>query len=243
MCLGSAGPGPADVGVEYDGGMEKIDPEELEEAIERAQFRPGGGGRKSRPNEGFGLEKKGKKVKEKISEEARKNSEALSGAKAAISEKIQNLLKKESNQALFKGIKNYFEWVRYGFLAMGDEDERQEIMRNQDISTEFVRASGPGGQNVNKTSSAVSIRHKPSKIFLKEMGARTQPENLEVARERMFTKLEDHLNKWKIVAGSRNLDEVMAEVFEGVIEARKPEPREEEVFKEMVKRLKEGKNL
>ena len=223
--------------------MEKIDPEELEEAIERAQFRSGGGGRKSRPDEGFGLEKKGKKVKEKISEEARKNSEKLSSAKRTVVEKIQNLLERESNPALFKGVRNYFEWVRYGLLALSEEGQKQQIMEDQNLRADFMRASGPGGQNVNKTSSAVSIRHNPSRIFLKEMGSRTQSENLERARKRMFEKLEDHLNKWRLVVGGRSLDEVMVEVFEEIIEARKPEPREEEVLKEIVKRLKEGKNL
>jgi prolyl oligopeptidase PreP (S9A serine peptidase family) len=223
--------------------MEKIDPEELEEAIERAQFRSGGGGRKSRPDEGFGLEKKGKKVKEKISEEARKNSEKLSSAKRTVVEKIQNLLERESNPALFKGVRNYFEWVRYGLLALSEEGQKQEIMRNQDISTEFMRASGPGGQNVNKTSSAVSIRHNPSRIFLKEMGSRTQSENLSEARKRMFEKLEAHLNKWKLVAKGRSSDEVMAEMFEETNVGRKLEPRENEVMEDIARRLREGKNL
>ncbi|HBC44779.1 TPA: hypothetical protein DCZ81_01290 [Candidatus Collierbacteria bacterium] len=226
--------------------MEKmglIDAEDLEEDIERAEFRPGGGGRKSRKDAGFGLERKGKMVKEKISLEAQKSNQELKNAKRALAEKIQNLLKKESNKALFKGIKNYFEWVRYGLLAMSDEDERQEIMRNQDISMEFVRASGPGGQNVNKTSSAVAIRHNPSKIFLKEMGSRTQSENLETARKRMFEKLEEHLNRWKLVAKGRSHDEVMAEMFEETNVGRKLEPRENEVMEDIARRLRGGKNL
>lgn len=223
--------------------MEKIDPEELEEAIERAEFRPGGGGRKSRPDEGFGLEKRSKRIKEKISEEARKNSEALRGAKTAISEKILGLLEKEANPALHKGIRNYFEWVRYGLLAVAEEGQKQEIMKDQDLNVEFVRASGPGGQNVNKTSSAVSVRHNPSRIFLKEMGSRTQPENLSEARKRMFEKLAAHLNKWKLVAKGRSSDEVMAEMFEEANVARKPEAREVAVLKDIRERLEAGRNL
>jgi len=228
-------------------GMEKmglIDPEELEEDIERAEFRPGGGGRKSRKDAGFGLERKGKMVKEKISLEAQKSNQELKNAKRALAEKIQRILEKESNPALHKGITNYFEWVRYGLLALGEEGQRQEIMKDQDLDIDFVRASGPGGQNVNKTSSAVAIRHMPSKIFLKEMGARTQPENLKVARERMLAKLADHLNKWKLVAGGKDQNGVMAEMFEGGwIPDQVRDDRKRGVLKDIRERLEDGRNL
>src|SRR5687768_8572810 len=98
-----------------------IDPEELGEAIERSQYpEGGGGGRKSRKNKGFGLERKARVVKEKITEEAKKNNEALKNAKVAIAEKVGNILAKETNVALHKGIRDYFEWVRYGLLAISE---------------------------------------------------------------------------------------------------------------------------
>lgn len=221
-----------------------IDPEELEEAIERSQYpEGGGGGRKSRKNKGFGLERKGRVVKEKITEEAKKNNEALKNAKVAITEKVGNILAKETNPALHKGVRDYFEWVRYGLLALDEAGQEGEVMKNEDLSTEFVRASGPGGQNVNKTSSAVAIKHKPSRIFLKEMGSRTQPENLQTARIRMQEKLADHLGKWKLTIGENESGEVMAGVLSEATVGNATEPRSLAVLKDIEMRLREGRNL
>lgn len=160
------------------------------------------------------------------------NSEAIREVKTAISEKILSLLEKESNPALHKGIREYFEWVRCG-----------EVMKDLDLKVEFVRASGPGGQNVNKVSSAVTIWHNPSRISLKEMGFRTQSENLSEARKRMFEKLVAHLDKWKLVAKGKSTDEVMVEMFEEANVGRKLEPRENEVMEEIARCLRGGKNL
>ena len=50
-------------------------------------------------------------------------------------------------------------------------------VRPQDVREQFVRASGPGGQKVNKTSSAVSLKHLPTGIEVKAQQARSQALN------------------------------------------------------------------
>ncbi|MBV9009196.1 MAG: peptide chain release factor-like protein [Verrucomicrobia bacterium] len=54
-----------------------------------------------------------------------------------------------------------------------------------DVEETFARSSGPGGQHVNKVSSAVTLRHLPSGLRVTVEDSRSQATNRKLARERL----------------------------------------------------------
>src|SRR5690242_6614600 len=55
----------------------------------------------------------------------------------------------------------------------------------RDLEEMFARSSGPGGQNVNKVSTAVTLRHRPTGISVTVQDSRSQAVNRRLARERL----------------------------------------------------------
>jgi protein subunit release factor B len=72
-------------------------------------------------------------------------------------------------------------WLKEKMEALG--------INEKDIEEKFVRSSGKGGQNVNKTSTCVYLRHIPTGIEVKCMKERSQSLNRFFARRELVEKI------------------------------------------------------
>jgi protein subunit release factor B len=97
--------------------------------------------------------------------------------------------------------------------ALAERMERLGI-RDFDLQETFARSSGPGGQNVNKVATAVTLRHRPSGISVTVQDSRSQAINRKLARERLLDAIE-----------SAREDQRMGEIAKRERERRRKSPR------------------
>ncbi len=69
-------------------------------------------------------------------------------------------------------------------LPASDED----LLRECEVDT--FRSSGPGGQHVNKTESAVRIRHIPSGVVVTSQQERSQHQNKSLCLQKLRERIE-----------------------------------------------------
>ncbi|CAM1340001.1 peptide chain release factor H [Tenacibaculum amylolyticum] len=72
------------------------------------------------------------------------------------------------------------------------EKKTKEIIHEKDIEFQAIRSSGPGGQHVNKVSSAVRAKHVPSGIQVLVSESRSQHQNKKIAIQRLKEQVTTH---------------------------------------------------
>jgi peptide chain release factor 2 len=87
-----------------------------------------------------------------------------------------------------------------------DENAAHIEIRPEDLEIDFFRASGAGGQKVNKTSSAVRLTHVPTGIVVSCQTQRSQYQNKDYAMKMLVSKLveikeREHLDKIEDIKG------------------------------------------
>jgi protein subunit release factor B len=68
-------------------------------------------------------------------------------------------------------------------------------VREEDIVESFIRSSGPGGQNVNKTSTCVYLKHLPTGLEVKCQRQRSQVLNRNLARHILLSKIANRMRQ------------------------------------------------
>jgi len=68
---------------------------------------------------------------------------------------------------------------------------QSNTLRDEDLRESFARSSGPGGQHVNKVSTAVTLTHLPTGLSVTVSDSRSQSMNRRTARQRLAKKLKE----------------------------------------------------
>ncbi len=89
------------------------------------------------------------------------------------------------------------------------DDSIQVDIRPDDIEMQVYRASGAGGQHINKTSSAVRLIHKPTGVVVSCQTQRSQFQNRDFAMQMLQAKLyqiaqQQHMDKIDDIKGVQN---------------------------------------
>ena len=87
-------------------------------------------------------------------------------------------------------------WQAYRMSVPSDFQTRKAARLAQlrlaaaDFEEKFARSSGPGGQHVNKVSTAVTLRHVPTGVAVTVQDSRSQSMNRQLAWERLLDAIE-----------------------------------------------------
>jgi len=108
-------------------------------------------------------------------------------------------------------------------------------IREEDIEEKFVKASGKGGQKVNKTSSCVYLLHKPTGISVKCSVDRLQAVNRFLARRILLDRIIELKNK--------ELSERKKKIYKIRKQKKKRSKRAKEKILKMKKMISQKKSL
>lgn len=158
--------------------------------------------------------KRGKKTTNAIAHENKENAEKnrKEEVKLALAKELeQSPIKKLNKEQIPEAIEYYSKWVvksvRQGYPHISDLDK--------DIDYVQTRSSGPGGQNVNKTSTAVVAKHLLTGIYARSE-SRDMLENKKDSRQKVLDRLEKHISNWKTLLKNIAEEEMTGEIIDFV---------------------------
>ncbi|KOS18637.1 putative peptide chain release factor-like protein [Escovopsis weberi] len=81
-----------------------------------------------------------------------------------------------------------------GAASLKNLPSRPKPPPDSEIEESYLKGSGPGGQKINKTNSAVQLKHIPTGIVVKSQATRSRSQNRKHAREILAQRLDDLIN-------------------------------------------------
>lgn len=97
--------------------------------------------------------------------------------------------------ALLRPQRLHLVFLRHAFHSTPSLPSKQlpprRVIPESEIIENFLKGSGPGGQKINKTSSAVQLKHIPTGIVVKYQDTRSRAQNRKIARKLLQDRLEE----------------------------------------------------
>ncbi len=118
--------------------------------------------------------------------------------------------------------------------AIADRMDRLGVSE-EELQETFIRSSGPGGQNVNKTSTCVYLVHLPTGLSVKCQQGRSQAVNRLLARRLLLDRIE-RLKTGRIAAEKARIEKIRRQ-------KRRRSQRAQEKILELKHRQSEKKKL
>lgn len=147
----------------------------------------------------------GSKTSKFIQEEQAHNGQAnrSHSAEERIFEILAHFPEFQSKDLEDRFVDSYVKWLKSCF-----EDKKLVMDPKSDFELKFNRSSSNGGQNVNKTETAVRITHIITNIQVKNEENRDQTDNRKEAFRLILERLKQHLVDWKEYLGQKDINEI-----------------------------------
>lgn len=164
-------------------------------------------------------EHKGPKTSQEISKSNKENAEEnrVKEARKNLKKDLEHFPFNDfSEEKLPEVIEKYSSWV------LKSLPDKYPFFTNLETEIEYSqsRSSGPGGQNVNKTSTAVTAKHLLTGIYARSEDSREVPINKGKSLSKLLTRLESHIKNWSIYVKNTPLDERRDEIISFVTNMR-----------------------
>jgi len=116
-------------------------------------------------------------------------------------------------------IEGYITWLNQVLIST-----QPYTLNPSEVVVERMRAKQKaGGQNVNKTSSAIRVKHSPTNIFVRNEETPDQARNEAVARGLLEERISNHLNDWQEYLGKGKSPE--ADLVRELFKPQEPQPQ------------------
>lgn len=93
-----------------------------------------------------------------------------------------------------RAVGSTWRWIRPFTSTFSPREKAlppRRVIDENEITESFLKGSGPGGQKINKTSSAVQLKHGPTGIVVKCQETRSREQNRKLARQILGERLDE----------------------------------------------------